>query len=35
MKWLGDHITDNRYVVGTFLVLAVVNAFAMAGGYYR
>jgi hypothetical protein len=35
MKWLAAHITDNRYVVGAFLTLAVVNAFAMAGGYYR
>lgn len=35
MKWLGERITDNRYVVGAFLALAVVNAFAMAGGYYR
>jgi hypothetical protein len=31
MKYIGD----NRYVVGTFLVLAVVNAYAIAGGYYR
>ena len=35
MKWFAAHITDNRWEVGTFLVLAVVNAFAMAGGYYR
>jgi hypothetical protein len=35
MKWLAAHITDNRWVIGTFLTLSVVNAFAMAGGYYR
>jgi hypothetical protein len=28
------YIADNRYVVGAFLALAVLNAFAMAGGYY-
>jgi hypothetical protein len=31
MKYIGD----NRYVVSAFAVLAVVNAYAMAHGYYR
>ena len=35
MKWLFEHVTDNRYVVATFLVLVVVNAFAIQAGYYR
>jgi hypothetical protein len=35
MKWLSKHVTDNRYVVGTFLVLIVLNALAMQAGYYR
>ena len=35
MKWLGEHIGDNRYVGAAFAVLIVVNAYAIAGGYYR
>jgi hypothetical protein len=35
MKWLATHITDQRWVVSTFAVLAVVNAHAMAYGFYR
>ena len=30
-KWLND----NRVIGGIFAVLLVVNAFAMANGYYR
>ena len=29
------YITDQRWVVSTFAVLAVVNAHAMAYGFYR
>ena len=35
MKWLIEHVSDNRYVVATFLALAVLNALAMEAGYYR
>lgn len=30
-KWLND----NRVIVGIFAGLAVINAFAIANGYYR
>ena len=30
-KWLND----NRVIVGIFAVLALLNAFAIANGYYR
>lgn len=34
MKWLSSALHDNRIVAGTFLSLAVVNAFAMSRGWY-
>ncbi len=35
VKWLKEHWTDNRYVVGAFLALATINAIALQGGFYR
>lgn len=35
MKWLSEHVGDNRYVVATFLALAVINALAIQAGLYR
>jgi hypothetical protein len=34
MRRLGELFGDNHFVFALFMVLAVVNAFAMAGGYY-
>lgn len=34
MKWLGSHLQDNQFVACTFVLLCIVNAFAMAYGYY-
>lgn len=35
MKWLSEHVGDNRYVVAIFLALAVINALAIQAGLYR
>lgn len=34
MKWLFEHLADQQFVVCMFLTLCVVNAFAMANGWY-
>lgn len=34
MKWLSEHVSDNRFVVAVFLALVILNALALQAGYY-
>jgi hypothetical protein len=34
MKWLSAHLTDNRFVVVTFVALLLLNAYLLSNGYY-